>query len=207
MRLADTDINVPGIRDIPGTVAEVTRRVASLAGRPIDHVALCVEAANLQRYIGQVRQKLPASLLGEFQIGEPDSGMRIAAIEDTASEIHVVLVAPSGSKGQLAEFLARTGAEGLQHIAFAVPDLRAAMSCAAAEGLKFAGGSENLDRAILEVREGDRWLRQTFTEPVFGEFFVELIERHGITGMDPRNIQSLYDLNESSREERQPLPA
>lgn len=205
MRLSEMDIDVPGIRDIPGAMAEVSRRAASLAGRPVDHVTLCVEAANLVQYTGRVRKRLPASRIGEYRVGEPDSGMLIAEIEDSATAVHVVLAAPTGTDGQVAEFLSRTGAEGLQHIAFTVTDLRAAMASLAAEGLKFVGGAEERDRAILEVREGDRWLRQTFTEPLFGEFFVELIERNGMTGLHPNNMQSLYELNEGSQGRRPPL--
>lgn len=198
MHMADKDIDVPGIRDIPGAVAEVTRRAASLAGCTLDHVALCVEAANLTRYVERVRGKLPASRFSECRVGEPDSGMWIAVIEEPEAAVHVVLAAPTGDKGQLADFLLQTGAEGLQHIAFAVPDLRAAMAGLAAQGFRFVGGAEDPDRAIVEVREGDRWLRQAFTEPLFGGFFLELIERHGIEGMRTGNIQSLYALNENS---------
>lgn len=204
MRLADKDIDVPGIRDIPGAVAEVTRRAASLAGRPLDHITLCVEAANLHCYVERVRRHLPASRFSEYRVGEADTGMWIAEIEEPESAVHVVLAAPTGDKGQVADFLAQTGAEGLQHVAFSVPDLRAAMTDLKAQGLRFVGGAEDPDRAILEVREGDRWLRQAFTEPLFGGFFLELIERKGMSGLHPGNIQSLYSLNASSRRAVQP---
>ena len=199
MRLADAGIDVPGIQDIPGAVAEVTRRAASLAGRPLDHITLCVEAANLQCYVERVRRQLPASRFSEYRVGEPDSGMWIAEIEEPSVSLHVVLAAPTGARGQVADFLTHTGAEGLQHLAFAVPDLRAAMADLIAQGIRFVGGAEDPDRAILEVREGDRWLRQAFTEPLFGSFFLELIERNGMTGLHPGNIQSLYALNENGR--------
>ena len=125
--------------------------------------------------------------------------MRIAVIEAPEAAVHVVLAAPTGDSGQLADFLVQTGAEGLQHLAFAVPDLRAAMVDLVAQGFRFVGGAEDPDRAIVEVREGDSWLRQAFTEPLFGGIFLELIERNGITGMRPGNIQSLYVLNEDSQ--------
>ena len=95
----------------------------------------------------------------------------------------------------MVEFLSETGAEGLQHIAFAVPDVRAAVLDLGARGLPFVGGGDPA-RAIVEAREGDNWLRQAFTEPLFGRFFIEVIERKGIVEMRPGNIESLYALKD-----------
>jgi len=198
MRLADRNIDVPGIPGVPEAVAAITRRAPSLAGRPLDHVTLCVEAANLPVYAERVRRQLPGSRFSEYRIGEGDSGLWIAEIEDAEAGIHVVLAAPTGDKGQLAEFLVQNGAEGLQHVAFAVPDLGVAMADLVAQGFRFVGGADAPDQAVVEVREGDCWLRQAFTEPLFGGFFLELVERHGITGMRPRNIESLYTLKEDT---------
>lgn len=197
MRLAELNIDVPGIREIPGVLAQVAQRAAVLAGTRIDHVSLCVENANLECYAQRVLARLPASRRGEYQVGDGDQGMRIVEIEDEKTATHLVLAAPTGDKGQLAEFLAETGTEGLQHIAFNVPDLRAAMLRMASDGFSFVGGADHLDGAILETREGEGWLRQTFTEPLFGGFFVELIERNGVQGLRPANMQSLYEINET----------
>lgn len=194
MHLAHHHIDLPGIRDIPAAVARVAGRAASLACCPVDHVALCVEAVNLPRYLRRVRRQLPASSVNEYSIGDPDSGMRIAEVRDPGSGVHLVLVAPSGSRGQLAEFLSVTGAEGLQHVAFSVPDVRAAVLELAAGGLRFVGGAVDPERAIVEAHEGDNWLCQAFTEPLFGEFFIEVIARRGIVDMRPGNINALYAL-------------
>lgn len=194
MHLADKQIDLPGIRDIPAALAGVARRAASLASCPVDHVALCIEAVNFPRYLRQVRQQLPASSVSEYCIGDPDSGMRIAEVRDSGAGVHLVLAAPTGGRGQLVEFLAATGAEGLQHVAFTVPDARAAVLDLAGRGLRFVGGADDPARAIVEAREGDNWLRQAFTEPLFGAFFIEVIERRGIVAMRPANIDALYAL-------------
>lgn len=218
MHLAENHIDLPGIGDIPSAVLRVARRAASLAAFPIDHVTLCVEPANMSRYVARVRQQVPEATASEFCIGEPDSGMRIIELQDRNAGVHVVLAAPTGARGQVAEFLATRGAEGLQHVGFAVPDARAAVIELAALGLRFVGGAEDPERAIVEVREGDRSLRQAFTEPLFGGFFVELIERNGIVDLRPQNIGSLFALKEGpinavqgSRRSREsapvPLPA
>lgn len=192
MHLADRPIDLPGIPDVPTAVARVVRRAAGLSVCSVDHVALCVEAVNFDGYVERARQRLPGSRSTEYTIGERQDGMRIAEIRDAG--VHIVLAAPTGDRGQLAEFLAVTGAEGLQHVAFAVPDVAAAVAELSAQGLRFVGGAVDPARAIVEVREGDSWLRQAFTEPLFGAFFIEVIERRGIVEMRPENIRSLYDM-------------
>lgn len=196
MHFPQIQIDLPGINDVPSAVSRVALRVASLAGCPVDHVTLCVESVNLPSYVSRVRQQLPSATASEYCVGDPDSGMRIVELRDQAAGVHVVLAAPTGERGQVAEFLAGKGAEGLQHVGFAVPDVRSAMAELAAQGLRFVGGAENPERAIVEVREGENWLRQAFTEPLFGGFFVELIERQGIVEMRPENIRSLFSMNE-----------
>lgn len=206
MHLADRPIDLPGIPDIPSAVARAVRRAAGLADCSIDHVALCVEAVNFDRYAEHARQRLPGSRSRQYSIGDLQDGMRIAEIRDQDAGVHIVLAAPSGDRGQLAEFLAVTGAEGLQHVAFAVPDAAAAVAELSAQGLRFVGGAVDPAQAIVEVREGDSWLRQAFTEPLFGAFFIEVIERKGIVEMRPQNIRSLYDMK-AGNEARAAVPA
>ncbi|MDH5254400.1 MAG: VOC family protein [Gammaproteobacteria bacterium] len=202
MHLAENHMDLPGIRDVPAAVARVVRRAAGLALCRVDHVALCVEAANLSRYVQQVRDQCPSSSSGEYTVGDPDSGMRIAELRDPEAGLHVVLAAPRGSRGQLVEFLSTMGGEGLQHVAFAVPDVRAAVVELADQGLRFVGGARAPELAIVETREGDNWLRQAFTEPLFGGFFVEVVERRGIVEMRPGNVDALYAMKAES--EHQP---
>lgn len=196
MDFADNQLDLPGIGDIPAALARIARRAPGLGRCSVDHVALCIEAGNLPRYVEQARQRLPDTLWSEYCVGDPDSGMRIAEVRSSATGAHLVLAAPTGSHGQLVEFLAETGSEGLQHIAFAVADVRAAVLELAAKGLRFVGGSRNPEGAIVEVREGDNWLRQAFSEPLFGSLFIEVIERKGIVAMRPGNIEALYALRE-----------
>jgi hypothetical protein len=78
---------------------------------------------------------------------------------------------------------------GLQHVAFAVTALVPALAALEARGLRFLGGPGAA--AVTELREGEHWLRQVFTEPVWGGFFVELVERHGVTGLHASNIRAM----------------
>jgi len=206
MHLTDHQLDLPGIRDVPAAVGRVVRRAAILGDCPVDHVAICVQAANLEKYLEQSCRQLPAASSSSYSIGDPGSGMHIAEIRDPGAGIHVVLAAPSGSRGQLVDFLSTTGAEGLQHIGFAVSDVRSTVVALAAQGLRFVGGAEDPEQAIVEVREGDNWLRQAFTEPLFDGFFIEVVERKGIVEMRPGNIQALYTLKGASGHAA-PLPA
>lgn len=196
---ADCNIDLPGGRDIPSVVAEVVRRVPLLADCEVDHVAFCVEAINFDRHVRRLSEQLPAASIREYRVGDADSGMRTAEIRDAGRSLHLVLSAPLGDRGQIATFLSRTGREGLQHIAFSVPDVATSVKQLAAEGLCFVGGTDDPQLAVVEVEEDGTSLRQAFTEPLFGEFFVEIIERNGITEMRTENIRALYEMNEAAR--------
>jgi 4-hydroxyphenylpyruvate dioxygenase-like putative hemolysin len=156
----------------------------------LDHVTLCVDAGNLGRYAALLAAQLPGARSERHRVGAPADGMDIIALSHAASGVHVVLAAPTGPGGQVAEFLDAAGCEGLQHVAFAVTALAPALAALEARGLRFVGGPGAA--AVIELREGEHWLRQVFTEPVWGGFFVELVERHGVTGLHASNIRAMY---------------
>lgn len=170
------------------------------AAPPIDHVTVCVYPENLDTYAGLLCASLPSASCGRYSVGSGDSGMRIAAISDPATGAHIVLAAPIGKTGQVADFLANTGCEGLQHVAFTVPSVHETLGALAGRGMRFIGATAgDAGDAVIELREDDRWLRQAFTEPLWGEFFVEILERNGIDGLHASNIESLYKMNERGR--------
>lgn len=174
-------------------------RVESAAAR-IDHVAVCVYPENLDVYAEVLCARLPAASCERYTVGTNEAGMRIAAISEPSSGAHIVLSAPTGRAGQLADFLANTGCEGLQHVAFSVPSVRGALDALTARGMRFIGASAgSAGEAVIELREDGGYLRQAFTEPLWGEFFVEVLERNGISGLRASNIQSLYEINERGR--------
>lgn len=174
-------------------------RAVSAAAR-IDHVAVCVYPENLNAYADALCARLPAASCERYTVGTDESGMRIAAISEPSSGAHIVFSAPTGRAGQLADFLANTGCEGLQHVAFSVPSVRGALAALTGRGMRFIGASAgSADEAVVELREDGGYLRQAFTEPLWGEFFVEVLERNGISGLRASNIQSLYEINERGR--------
>jgi len=78
----------------------------------------------------------------------PEEGVRIAFIR--AGNPKVELLEPLSTEGPIAKFLEKRG-EGIHHVAFAVPDIRAAMERLRAEGVpvldkepRFRGGNRHV---------------------------------------------------------------
>jgi len=127
----------------------------------LDHVALAVHdldeaLARFQRMYGVA----PASR----EVIEAD-GVEEAMLLVGGSQVQ--LLAPLRPDSPVGRFLARRG-EGLHHLAFAVPDLDAALAHLAAEG------AELIDR---EPRRGGGGARIAFVHPrAFGGTLTELVE-------------------------------
>lgn len=101
-------------------------------------------------------------------LGEvPAQGVRVLWLESDAGGAALELLEPTGEETPVGRFLARRG-EGLHHLAFAVPDLEAALSRYRAEGLPL------VDR---EPRVGFGGHRVAFLHPrAFFGVLVELVE-------------------------------
>jgi len=127
----------------------------------LDHVALAVH--DLDEALDRFQRLYGVS---------PDSREVIAGqgVEEAMLLVggsRVQLLAPLHGDGPVARFLARHG-EGLHHLAFAVPDLDAALAHLAAEG------AELIDR---EPRPGGGGTRIAFVHPrAFGGTLTELVE-------------------------------
>ncbi len=96
----------------------------------------------------------------------PEQGVRVAMLEGDAGA-RLELLAPTGPETPVGRFLAKRG-EGLHHLAFAVPDVAAALA-----GLK-AAGARLIDEA---PRPGFGGHRVAFVHPrAFAGVLVELVE-------------------------------
>jgi len=95
----------------------------------------------------------------------PANGVRVAFL--SAGETHVELVEPLGPDSAVAKFLANRGG-GIHHLAFAVPDVDAALADVARRGGRL------LD---TKGRPGARGRRVGFCHPsAFGGVLVEFVE-------------------------------
>jgi methylmalonyl-CoA/ethylmalonyl-CoA epimerase len=127
----------------------------------LDHVALAVH--DLDEALARFA-RLYGSAASSREVVAAD-GVEEAMILVGGSQVQ--LLAPRHPESPVARFLARRG-EGLHHIAFAVPDIAAALDHLAAEG------AELIDR---EPRRGGGGNRIAFVHPrTFGGVLIELVE-------------------------------
>ena len=97
----------------------------------------------------------------------PGGGVRVAFLG--RGETHVELVEPTGPDSPVSKFLASRGG-GIHHIAFAVPDVDAALRDVAARGGRLIDA---------HGRPGARGRRVGFAHPsAFGGVLVEYVEEH-----------------------------
>ncbi|MGA8603677.1 MAG: methylmalonyl-CoA epimerase [Thermoplasmata archaeon] len=106
-------------------------------------------------------------------LGPPDSppeevpGSSVRVVFFSAGETHLEFVEPIGPKSPVSKFLATRGG-GVHHLAFAVPDVDAALHEVAARG------GQLIDR---HGRPGARGRRVGFAHPAaFGGVLVEFVE-------------------------------
>ena len=127
----------------------------------LDHIGIVV--ASLPEALERWKPILGAPSSPPEEV--PGGGVRVAFL--SAGEPHVELVEPTGPNSPVSKFLATRGG-GLHHIAFAVPDVDAALQEVARTGGRL------LD---ARGRPGARGRRVGFCHPsAFGGVLVEYVE-------------------------------
>ncbi|HYA70033.1 MAG TPA: methylmalonyl-CoA epimerase [Thermoplasmata archaeon] len=127
----------------------------------LDHVGIVV--ASIPEALERWRPILGAPEAPPEEV--PGGGVRVAFL--TAGEPHVELVEPTGPDSPVSKFLASRGG-GIHHLAFAVPDVDAALAEVARRGGRL------LD---TKGRPGARGRRVGFCHPAaFGGVLVEYVE-------------------------------
>ncbi|HYB78229.1 MAG TPA: methylmalonyl-CoA epimerase [Thermoplasmata archaeon] len=127
----------------------------------LDHVGIAV--ANLADAVERWRPLLGAPDGPAEEV--PGGGVRVAFL--SAGGVHVELVEPTGPTSPISKFLASRG-DGIHHLAYAVPDVDAALGEVARRGGRL------LDE---RGRPGARGRRVGFCHPsAFGGVLVEFVE-------------------------------
>ncbi len=141
------------------------RTPAALAGLPLDHVGIAVldlAAGDAYAAIGWT----PDGADGDV----PAQGVRVRMLRGGPGPALELLapLAGAGDDAPIARFLARRG-PGLHHLAFAVPDVDAAMARLVADGAPFVDAAP---------RPGFGGHRVAFLHPSWsGGVLIELVER------------------------------
>jgi 4-hydroxyphenylpyruvate dioxygenase-like putative hemolysin len=181
----------------------------------LDHVALAVRADSLASTVLLYLKAFEGSSWTPMpQIVVGGQGMDSGVIRVPGLTVTVVAPDPARAPGQVDEFLKAHNGPGIQHVAFAVPDIVSTVletSVAGTRYLKTPGSyfdavEERLGAVVPDLPDLRAtgvlvdvdelgWLRQIFTAPPVppSPFFWELIQRDGAEGFGLGNIAALYE--------------
>ena len=189
-----------------------------LPGPPehIDHIAICLESGHLPRALDFYRDVLGWQQTFTENIHIGPQAMQSAVVQSRSGGVTLTLLQPmpGAAPGQIDDFLKNHGGSGVQHLAFAVPDIVAAVQDRTRRGVSFLATPDTYyheltrrmpaprhpvtslqPHGILADQDHDGQLFQIFTrsEHPRRTFFLELIERRGATTFGTSNIRKLYE--------------
>lgn len=214
--------SLPGIAPVrteetPGTAG--TTPTAGPAKRHllcVDHIAVCLETGELDRTVESYERTLGWQVVFEEDIHVGAQAMQSKVVQSPCGRVTLTLLQPmSGAvPGQIDDFLRKHGGGGVQHLAFAVPDIVDAVADLGTAGVRFLATPdsyyEDLEErlgssahpvaelrkySVLADRDHDGELFQIFTrsEHPRRTHFMEIIERRGATTFGSNNIRKLYE--------------
>jgi 4-hydroxymandelate synthase len=173
------------------------------SGRLADYADFCMAAFGLTRYSGEY-----------IEIGE--QAMDSIVVRSQSGGITFTILEQDQTKkpGQVEGYIARYGGPGVQHLAFLVDDIVAAVQQFHGQGVEFLRTPEAYYQAlalrlpgitaeIADLRatnvlaDRDEWgyLLQLFTRSPYkrNTLFYELVQRRGARGFGTANIKALYE--------------
>ncbi|MEU6221992.1 4-hydroxyphenylpyruvate dioxygenase [Streptomyces sp. NPDC047022] len=229
---------VSGFGDVAHTLVPATRSATALPpgrrwlGMPggrsaqqirrLDHIAVCLAGGTLGEYADFYRDAFGLSRYSSEYVAVGGQAMDSIVVRSESGRVTFTLVAPDPTKdpGQLDGFLDRNAGPGVQHLAFLVDDIIAAVREFRGLGVEFlntpAAYYDMLAERIGELRgqvaqlqetqvlaDRDEWghLLQLFTRSPYerNTLFFELIQRQGSRGFGSANIRALYEAVERER--------
>ncbi|MET7329819.1 4-hydroxyphenylpyruvate dioxygenase [Nonomuraea sp. NPDC005650] len=190
--------------------------------RLLDHVAVCVEGGRLDEYADYYHDAFGFSRYSSEYVAVGGQAMDSIVVRSASERVTFTLVAPDPAKdgGQLDAFLERNGGPGVQHLAFLVEDIVAAVYECRERGVdflttpdsyydllaeRFDGGEAQIAdlRKAQVLADHDEWgqLLQLFSRSPYerNTLFYELIQRLGSRGFGSANIKALYEAVQRDR--------
>lgn len=184
--------------------------------RLIDHVAVCVAGGTLAESADYYTNGFGLLRYSSEYVELGEQGLDSIVVRSTSGGITFTILEqdPQKKPGQLEGFLARYGGPGVQHLAFLVDDIVAAVQDYASRGIDFLATprayydmlAERLPavraeiasfRATNVLADRDEWgyLLQLFTRSPHQRdtVFYELVQRRGSRGFGSANIKALYE--------------
>ncbi|MEN3539932.1 4-hydroxyphenylpyruvate dioxygenase [Microbispora sp. ZYX-F-249] len=189
----------------------------------VDHFAVCVEPGRIDDTVEFYRRVLGFELVFTEHVVVGSQAMTTKVVQSGSGGVTLTLIEPDVTRvsGHIDDFLRDHGGAGVQHIAFTVPDIVAAVGTLASRGVEFLPTPaayyrllperlEPLRHRVEELRrlnilvdeDHDGQLFQIFTRSTHprGTYFSELIERIGAKTFGSGNIAALYTAVELQRE-------
>jgi 4-hydroxymandelate synthase len=202
---------------VPAAPASATDRVHAL-----DHVAVCVNGGTLAAVADFYTDGFGLARYSSEYTEVGDQAMDSVVVRSAAGGITFTLLEPDLAKspGQLDSFLTRNGGPGVQHLAFGVDDIIAAVHQFTGRGIGFlrtpgtyydmlAGRLPGIQAEIAGLREANvladsdefGYLLQIFSRSPYerNTLFYELVQRRGARGFGGANIRALYEAVERER--------
>lgn len=201
----------------PAGLAREPGRIALL-----DHVAVCVAGGTLADWADFYTDGFGLARYSSEYIEVGDQAMDSIVVRSPSGGITFTVLEPdlSRSPGQLDAFLSRNAGPGVQHLAFRVDDIVAAVHEFRSLGVAFlrtpasyydalTARLPGIRAEIAGLREADvladrdEWgyLLQLFTRSPHerNTLFYELVQRRGARGFGSANIKALYEAVERDR--------
>jgi len=198
-------------------------RGASLAA--IDHIACCVEAGTLERWLAFYEGAFGFGEVHHEDVVTAHSAMnsRVIGSENGAIKLPLMEPAPGQSKSQIEEYLDYHHGPGAQHLALLSSDIASTVKALRDGGVEFletpgeyydglSSRVGDIDEEVSMLRElnvlvdRDRWgyLLQVFTTPVTGRptGFLEVVQRKGARGFGGGNVRALFEAVERAQAAR-----
>ncbi len=199
------------------------KRGASLAA--VDHVACCVEAGMLGRWMDFYERAFGFREMHHEDIVTDHSAMnsKVVASENGAIKLPLMEPAAGRAKSQIEEYLDYHHGPGAQHlallsndIAFTVRSLRQggveSLSIPGSYYDELGGRVGSIEEKVSDLRDldvlvdRDRWgyLLQVFTKPITGRptGFLEIVQRKGARGFGGGNVRALFEAVEREQAAR-----
>jgi 4-hydroxyphenylpyruvate dioxygenase len=191
----------------------------------IDHVAICVEAGSLSRWIDFYKRAFDFREAHHEDIVTDHSAMNSKVVESGNGAVKFPLMepAPGRGKSQIEEYLDYHHGAGAQHLALLSADIASSVRSLREGGVGFletssdyydrilerVGGIEEDVRVLRELKvlvDRDKWgyLLQVFTKPVTGRptGFLEIVQRKGARGFGGGNVRGLFEAVEREQAAR-----
>lgn len=179
----------------------------------IDHLTHNVYQGRMSYWADFYERIFNFRVLRYFDIDGQKTGLTSKAMTSPCGKIHIPLNESKDSKSQITEYLMEYCGEGIQHVAFATPDIYRTVDQLRENGIvlqdtidayfdlindRIDKHDENVEelrkrKILIDGSEKDGILLQIFTNTVIGPIFYEIIQRKGNNGFGEGNFKALFE--------------